>query len=150
MAGRLDSYQRLSDSDLEFLVGEVAPHVSNSQGMMRAIRQNEDLRAAVAGDDRVFRRVVEDEEILVKISPRPLLRGPAAPGCQGPGRSLLHRRARRQTAYHCVRRRLGGRPPGPAGRAGIPGRDDGVIHTNTQPRDLGSGKARPSSQDTPQ
>ncbi len=69
MAGRLDSYQRLSDSDLEFLVGEVAPHVSNSQGMMRAIRQNEDLRAAVAGDDRVFRRVVEDEEILVKISP---------------------------------------------------------------------------------
>ncbi len=69
MVGRFDSSQKLSDSDLEFLVGAVAPHVSDPQRMMRAIRQDENLRVAIVGDDRVFRRVVEDEEILVRISP---------------------------------------------------------------------------------
>ena len=59
---------RLSDSDLEFLVGEVAPNVSDPQRMMRAIRNNEDLRAAIIADDRVFERVVQDEEILIRIS----------------------------------------------------------------------------------
>ena len=69
MAGIPGTSQRLSDSDLEFLVGEIAPHVSDPQRMMRAIRQNEDLRAAIVADDRVFERVVQDEEILIRISP---------------------------------------------------------------------------------
>ena len=60
--------QTLSDSDLEFLVGEVAPNVSDPQRMMRAIRKNEDLRAAIVADDRVFERVVQDEEVLIRIS----------------------------------------------------------------------------------
>ena len=50
-------------------MGEVAPHVSDPCRLKRAIRQDEELRAAIVGDDRVFRRVVEDEEILIRISP---------------------------------------------------------------------------------
>ncbi len=61
--------QVLSDSDLEFLVGEVAPNVSDPRRMMQAVRQNEDLRAAIVADDKVFERVVQDEEILIRISP---------------------------------------------------------------------------------
>ena len=69
MASPINIAHHLSDVDLEFLVAETAQGASNPDRFKGAIREDESLRAAIVGDDRVFQRVMADEEILVKISP---------------------------------------------------------------------------------
>ncbi len=60
---------RLSDRDLDFVIREAAPDFADKEKLERLIREDEDFRKALVGDERVFRRVMSDEEIVLRISP---------------------------------------------------------------------------------
>ncbi len=57
------------EADLDFVVGEVAPTASNKESLKRLLREDEGFRKALVGDEKVFQRVMNDEEILLKVSP---------------------------------------------------------------------------------
>jgi len=58
-----------SERDLDFLVETVHPGVSDKVRLKEIIREDEDFRNKIIADDKVFRKIMDDEEILVKISP---------------------------------------------------------------------------------
>jgi len=60
---------RLADRDLKFLVETVSPGVSDKGNLVRILREDEDFRNSFVGDEKVFRKIMDDEEALVKISP---------------------------------------------------------------------------------
>jgi hypothetical protein len=60
---------RVSERDLDFLVDTVSPEVSDKPHLKKIIREDEDFKNTFMGDAKVFRRVMHDDEILVKISP---------------------------------------------------------------------------------
>ena len=60
---------RLSERDLDFLIETVSPEIRDRINLKRIIQEDEDFRKSYAGDEKVFRRVMNDEEILLKISP---------------------------------------------------------------------------------
>jgi hypothetical protein len=60
---------KLSERDLDFLAETVSPDVTDKLRLKMIIREDEDFRNTFIGDERVFRRVMNDDEILVKISP---------------------------------------------------------------------------------
>ena len=64
-------FQRLglSEADLDFVVREAAPDAANAEGLKGLIREDEAFRSALVGDERVFARVMTDEEIFLRISP---------------------------------------------------------------------------------
>jgi hypothetical protein len=59
----------LSDSDLEFVIREAAPEFNDKEKLKRYIQEDAAFRKALIGDERVFRKVMKDEEIFLKISP---------------------------------------------------------------------------------
>ena len=59
----------LTDADLDFILGQADPKASNPGELKRLIRTDEGFRKALVGDERLFQRVMNDEEIFVKISP---------------------------------------------------------------------------------
>lgn len=59
---------KLSERDLDFLTETVSPDVTDKYRLKRVIREDEDFRNKFIGDDKVFRRVMDDEEIFLKIS----------------------------------------------------------------------------------
>ncbi|MCX8126935.1 MAG: hypothetical protein N3E40_07375, partial [Dehalococcoidia bacterium] len=67
-APRLKSL-RLSDSDLDFVIRVAAPDFSDKEKLKRLIREDEAFRKGLVGDDRVFRRLMADEDVFMKISP---------------------------------------------------------------------------------
>jgi hypothetical protein len=60
---------RLSGRDLDFLIDTVSPEVSDKAHLKQIIRGDEDFRNTYVADARIFRRVMGDDEILLKISP---------------------------------------------------------------------------------
>ena len=60
---------RLSDNDLDFLVETVSPEITDKLRLKRIIREDEDFRSTFIRDEKIFNRVMDDEEILLKISP---------------------------------------------------------------------------------
>ncbi len=60
---------RLASSDLNFLVETASPEVTDKTNLKRIINEDEDFRNTFIADEKVFRRVMEDDEILLKISP---------------------------------------------------------------------------------
>ncbi|MBI4219063.1 MAG: hypothetical protein HY682_02890 [Chloroflexi bacterium] len=58
-----------TDSDLDFIVDQAAPDAQNKRRFKELVREDEDFRSALVGDDRLFERVMADEEIFLKISP---------------------------------------------------------------------------------
>ncbi len=60
---------RLSERDFDFLIDTVSPEVTDKPHLKKIIREDEDFRNTYMGDARVFRRVMRDDEILLKISP---------------------------------------------------------------------------------
>ncbi len=60
---------RLSDSDLDFLVDTVSPEVRDRSRLRQIIRQDRDFRNRYIGDEKVFRRLMDDDELFLKISP---------------------------------------------------------------------------------
>ena len=59
----------LTDADLDFVIGEAAPEALNKERLKQLIRDDEDFRKALVGDERVFRMLMNDEEVFLKISP---------------------------------------------------------------------------------
>lgn len=60
---------RLSDRDLDFLVETVSPEITDKLRLKRIIREDEDFRRPFISDEKIFNRVMDDDEILLKISP---------------------------------------------------------------------------------
>jgi hypothetical protein len=59
----------VSDSDLEFVIREAAPEFRDKEKLKQLIREDAAFRKALLDDERVFRRVMADEQIFLKISP---------------------------------------------------------------------------------
>lgn len=59
----------LSDRDLIFLTETVSPEVTDKHRLKRIIEEDEDFRKSFISNEKVFRKVMDDEEILLKISP---------------------------------------------------------------------------------
>jgi len=60
---------KLSERDLDFLTETLSPEVKDKYRLKRIIREDEDFRNTFVGDEKVFRRVMDDDEIFLKISP---------------------------------------------------------------------------------
>jgi hypothetical protein len=60
---------KLSESDLDFLIESASPHVTDTPRLKQVLREDEDFRNSFIADEGVFRKVTDDEEILLKISP---------------------------------------------------------------------------------
>ena len=103
----------LTDADLDFVVGEAAPDASDSERLKGLVLRDSSFRKAMLADDRVFARLMDDEESFVKVSPglyfEVLLRR-AESDLDSSAYTVEHggQRHRRR-----VRHRRGGRLPGP-------------------------------------
>ncbi len=60
---------RLSESDLHFLVETASPEARDREAVKRVLREDPDFRKKFVSDERVFRRVMDEEEWFVRISP---------------------------------------------------------------------------------
>jgi hypothetical protein len=60
---------RLSDRDLDFLVETAHPEVVDKVKLKKIVREDEDFRNSFISDEKIFRRLIGDEEIFLKISP---------------------------------------------------------------------------------
>lgn len=61
---------RLTDADLDFLVATAAPEVKDRVKLRLLIEKDEDFRSGFIGEEKTFQRVMADEEVFLKISPR--------------------------------------------------------------------------------
>jgi hypothetical protein len=62
-------YLCLSDGDLDFLVDTASPKVTNKPKLKQIIREDEDFKNSFIAADKLFRRLMDDEGIFLKISP---------------------------------------------------------------------------------
>jgi hypothetical protein len=60
---------RMSDKDLDFLVETVSPSVIDKPKLKQIIREDEGFRNTFIDDEKVYRRLVNEEEAFLKISP---------------------------------------------------------------------------------
>ena len=60
---------QLSDRDLDFLIEAAATGVADKANLKRILREDEDFRDSFVSDEKVFRRLMADDEIFLKISP---------------------------------------------------------------------------------
>ncbi|MGB9682550.1 MAG: hypothetical protein ACP5RW_07790 [bacterium] len=60
-------YLKLSDSDLLFVVETVAPSLKDR---LEIIRNDEDIIRGMLEDERLFNRIIGDEDIMIKVSPK--------------------------------------------------------------------------------
>jgi len=60
---------RLSDRDLDFLIETVSPEVTDKPRLKQIIREDKDFRNTFIGHEKVFRRLTDDDEVFLKISP---------------------------------------------------------------------------------
>ncbi|MBD3305432.1 hypothetical protein GF339_03560 [candidate division KSB3 bacterium] len=60
----------VSDADLEFLIRTASPGATDIWGLKRMLREDAAVRTAFLQDDRVIKRVMEDEQVLLRISPK--------------------------------------------------------------------------------
>jgi hypothetical protein len=60
---------RLSDRDLDFLIEAAASGVGDKANLKQILREDEDFRNSFVSDERVFNKLMADDEIFLKISP---------------------------------------------------------------------------------
>ncbi|NWF91598.1 MAG: hypothetical protein HXY46_01670 [Syntrophaceae bacterium] len=60
---------RLSDGDLDFLIETAHPEVVDKVRLKTILREDEDFRNSFISDEKIFRRLIDDEEVFLKISP---------------------------------------------------------------------------------
>ena len=60
---------RLSERDFEFLVEAAAPEATDKFRLKQIIRHDEAFRNSFIEDEKVFRKLMDEEETLLKISP---------------------------------------------------------------------------------
>ena len=58
-----------TEADLDFVVGAAAPGSKDTERLKALVRHDPDFRKAMVGDERVFRRVMGDDEVFLKVSP---------------------------------------------------------------------------------
>jgi hypothetical protein len=63
------THLRLSDRDLDFLVEITDPGVGDKSNLKRILREDEDFRNSFVSDEKVFKKLMADDEIFLKISP---------------------------------------------------------------------------------
>ena len=62
-------WPNFSEGDLDFVIDNVAPDVSDSSALRQLIVEDPQFRAAIIGDESLLNRVLNDEEIFLHISP---------------------------------------------------------------------------------
>ncbi len=60
---------RYSEADVDFVIDAAAPEAGKREKLKAAFREDEAFRTALIADDRVFQRVMADDEAFVRISP---------------------------------------------------------------------------------
>jgi len=60
---------RLSDKDLAFLAENASPEIKDKYRLKQVIQEDEDFRNSYVGDEKVFRKLMDNEEIFLRISP---------------------------------------------------------------------------------
>ena len=60
---------RLTDQDLNFLIEAAAPDVGDKSKLKRIIRKDDDFCSSFIDDQKVFRRLMDDDQSFLKISP---------------------------------------------------------------------------------
>jgi hypothetical protein len=60
---------RLSEDDLQFLIETASPEVRDREAVKRVLRVDADFRKKFVAEERVFRRVMNEEEWFMRISP---------------------------------------------------------------------------------
>ena len=60
---------RLSDRDLDFLAEISSPEIKDKSQLKQIIQEDEDFRNSYVGDEKVFRKLMDDKEVFLKISP---------------------------------------------------------------------------------
>ncbi len=59
----------LSDRDFDFVIETVAPKVIDKPKLKQILLEDEGFRNSFLGDEKIFKRVMEEEEVFLKISP---------------------------------------------------------------------------------
>ncbi len=60
---------QLPDRDLDFLIEAAASEVADKANLKRILREDADFRNSFVSDEKVFKRLMADDEIFLKISP---------------------------------------------------------------------------------
>jgi len=68
----------VTEADLDFVVGEAVPGALNKERLRQPIREDGQFRRSIVGDDKVFQRVMNDEEVIPQDLPCAVLRDPAS------------------------------------------------------------------------
>jgi hypothetical protein len=68
--GKRSGESLLTERDIDFLIEAVHPEVIDKPKLKEIITEDEDLRSTFISDEKVFGRLMNDEEIFLKISPR--------------------------------------------------------------------------------
>ncbi len=69
MAGTEGKYRGLTEKDLDFLVETVSPEAKDRSRLRQIIREDQDIRKAYVEDEKVFRRLMDEEESFIRVSP---------------------------------------------------------------------------------
>jgi len=69
LVGPILKYLELSERDLDFLVEAVSPEARDKGRLKRIIREDRDIRNSYVEDEKVFRKLMDEEETFMKISP---------------------------------------------------------------------------------
>ena len=59
---------KFTETDLDFVVDEVAPGAQNKEHLKQLILEDADFRKALLEDDKVFNRLIDDEEAFLHLS----------------------------------------------------------------------------------
>jgi hypothetical protein len=60
---------RLTERDLDFLVETASPEVADKGRLKQIISNDEDFRSSFLTDEKVFKKVMDDDEVFLRISP---------------------------------------------------------------------------------
>ena len=60
---------RLTERDFEFLIETRSPQVSDKWKLKQILREDEDFRKSFICDETIFSRLMDDDEVFIKISP---------------------------------------------------------------------------------
>ncbi len=67
--GKRSTQSLFTERDLDFLIETVHPELIDKLKLKEIIREDEGLRSAFISDEKVFRRLMHDDEVFLKISP---------------------------------------------------------------------------------
>ncbi len=60
---------RLSEGDLDFLIETACPEVMDKSRLKQILREDEDFRNSFISEEKLFERLMNDDEVFLKISP---------------------------------------------------------------------------------